>query len=220
MASKILIGIYIENPEIFRKLVRKLKSRKLSFTAELNIENPNTTIVITDVPEKIKGKVKILSINCDEDIDAIVEQTSLLSKGSYLYNVMLIGIDPGINTGLAIIGDGTLIKGDVYRNINTLIKEIKHVLNTVPFLKCRIRIGYKSKFSTKILEELLKIEKNNIVLEIVDEKETSKPPIMLSLKTSKLPKDVMSAINIAFKRGVEVSKNAKRNSDSRKRPSA
>jgi len=206
--AKFIVGVYIENPEIFSSLVKILKRKKVAFTLNFDMEKPGTDLVITDSPWKIKGNTKILVISKPSEAEYVVERAILASKGAYMFNSLLIGVDPGENIGFAVIGDGEFIKGKVFRNIKDLISEVKSVIDNLLFIKCRIRIGFRNQYFKKILAEILKIKKPNVIVELVDEKTVSRTIPKLVLKTTKVPRDVVSAVNIAFVKGVEVSGNA------------
>ena len=148
------IGVYVENPEIFRLLVRKLKEKGICFTLDFNVEEPGVHLVITDSPWKIKGKVKILVVrNCDE-VEYVIERAVLATKGALAFNSLLIGVDPGENMGFAVIGDGVFIKGRIFRKIKDLIREIENTMNNLLFIKCKIKVGSRSRYSEKILTEV------------------------------------------------------------------
>lgn len=206
--AKFIIGVYVENPEIFSSLVKVLKRKKVAFTLNFNVEKPSTDLVITDSPWKVGENTKILVISKPSEAEYVVERAILASKGAYMFNSLLIGVDPGENIGFAVIGDGEFIKGKVFRNLKDLISEVKSVIDNLLFIKCRIRIGFRNQYFRKILAEILKIKKPNVVVELVDEKTVSKTIPKLVLKTTKFPRDVVSAVNIAFVKGVEVSDNA------------
>ena len=206
-----IIGVYVENPEIFRLLVRKLKEKGICFTLDFNVEEPGVHLVITDSPWKIKGKVKILVVrNCDE-VEYVIERAVLATKGALAFNSLLIGVDPGENMGFAVIGDGVFIKGRTFRKIKDLIREIENTMNNLLFIKCKIKVGSRSRYSEKILTEVLKIRKPNVTVEVVDEKTVPRTIPRFILKGTKIPKDVISAVNIAFAKGVEVTSNATEN---------
>jgi len=214
---KNIIGVYVEDPEIFRSVARKLKEKGICFTLDFNVEKPDVCLVITDSPWKIKGKVKILVVRNCEEVEYVIERAVLAVKGALVFSSLLIGVDPGENMGLAIIGDGRFIRGKTFRKIEELISEIESTINNLLFIKCKIKVGSRSRFSEKILTEVLKIRKPNVIVEVVDEKTVPRTIPRFILKGAKIPKDVISAVNIAFAKGVEVTSNATKNSYPRKK---
>ena len=214
---KNIIGVYVENPEIFRFIIRKLKERRIRFTLSFNAERPNVYLVITDSPWKIKGKAKILIVRSREEVEYVVERAVLAVKGALVFNSLLIGVDPGENIGFAVIGDGEFIKGKTFRSIEDLIREIKDTISHLLFIKCKVKVGSRNRYSEKILTEVLKIRKPNVTVEVVDEKTVPRTIPRFVLKNTKIPKDVISAVNIAFAKGVEVTGNDAENNYSREK---
>jgi len=204
------IGIYIENPEILRKILEEIIKHELpvKILEKIDrIDKEKVDIVITDVPEKLLRKHVVMVVRSINSVEKIVEKVKLLLKQKLAYNALLIGIDPGKRTGIAIIGDGEFLEGKTMENLEEIKDYVDYALRKYPYVKCLIRVGFKENLTSFIVEKLLdSIEHiwSEVILELVDENKTSRN-IRIPLKVNrKVPKDVASAIQIALKKGLRV----------------
>ncbi len=202
------VGAYIKNPALLRKLLRKICENRLPIKL-LNKLTNEVNIVITDAPEEVmnKNNMVALVVKDDEGIDKVVEEIKLLLKKKTAYNTLIVGIDPGKRTGVAVIGDGEFLEGKVLGDEEKLIPYMLKVLEKYPYEKCVIRIGFKEPISTTIAELIrrnIKPLHDKVDLELVSEDKTSKSSLLHMKSEHKIPKDVASAIHIALKRGLRV----------------
>ncbi|MCJ7761248.1 hypothetical protein MUP59_08950, partial [Candidatus Bathyarchaeota archaeon] len=71
----------------------------------------------------------------------VVDKALLLLLGKTRFRELVIGIDPGKQTGLAVLGDGFLIEADTYTGLPALVEEVKHVTQAFPSERVILKIG-------------------------------------------------------------------------------
>lgn len=217
MGNSRAVRVYISDPRILKTLVTMLSRENIPFTELTANIVSNGDIVITNnlqhVIKYLRGKrVYIVEVNKAtlEHLTSVVEKVKCLLKGKDKYKTLILGIDPGIKIGLVILGDNELCKAIVLNNVEDLISIVKLALLNIPYEKARVRIGNGEK-SAKVVSEILNfIEKykdrefkeREIIIELVDETRTYNIPAIFRGKMGNIPKDVISALNIAVRRGL------------------
>ncbi|MEM0027211.1 MAG: hypothetical protein QXT53_06570 [Ignisphaera sp.] len=114
--------------------------------------------------------------------------------------VLIAGIDYGLNIGLALFADSELIFAKSYRSDEMVINMLKIFFESIPAKKKIIRIGIPSKLIqsrlAKFIDNLLKELPRDILIELVHEHKTSRHSIIVD---DNLDEDSIAAINIALK---------------------
>ncbi len=219
MINSKAVRVYIDDPRILTILVNILKSEGISFT-ELSTNNIiEGDIILTNnvsqIAKFIKGKhVHIVKVEKTdkEHMTSAIEKIKCLLKGKNQYKIVTLGIDPGGKIGLVILGDNELCKAIVLSNVKELIEEVKIALLHMPYEKVRIKIGNGER-SAEVIQEVLKLieryqdkqlKDKEILIELVDETRTYNIPATFKNKVRNIPKDVISALNIAIRKGLIV----------------
>lgn len=159
------------------------------------LRNRNDLIVVYD-PDKICRKLE----------EAILT-TMLINE----YRGVTIGIDTGSILSYVILGDeDLLLYGD--GNLRELREDLEYVINCIPFLDIRIKVGLGPRSGEVI--EYVKKKFTRIPIELVDEASTSPKRSRLDdviYSRRKLRglkpfrhKDIYAAYRIALSKGVEV----------------
>ena len=116
------------------------------------------------------------------------------------YEKIIIGIDPGKYSGIAVIGDGMVIS--VHQvSVGGIDKIIRDILSEKSTQDVVIRIGHGARLvSTQIINALLKL---GVPVELVDESFTT-PSLGKGVRSQ--ISDIVAAINIANLEGVPIDK--------------
>ncbi len=149
------------------------------------------------------------------NIDKAYSRIMLGVEGKKIWESLIIGVDPGITIGVAIITDGCLRSTLETRDIKEAVNFINTTITTHPAKMAIIRIGSTGGYrQVLILNELLNVKPDHVNLEVVDELQTTpescqdaKAVLTEGVKIGmKIPggKDATAAMEIAFRLGERV----------------
>ena len=154
---------------------------------------------------------KVETLNLDKAYSKIM----LGIEGKKIWESLIIGVDPGLTIGVAVITDGCLQSTLETRNIKETVNFILLTLKNLPAKMAIIRIGSTGGYrQILILNELLNVKPEHVDLEVVDELHTTPERgqeaneiFLESVKEGmKIPggKDATAAMQIAFRLGESV----------------
>jgi hypothetical protein len=188
------------------------------------------------IPGESASKGSILVISTEEEYnekDFTYEKILLLSKSEVIsvdkaftkimlgleekriWESLIIGVDPGLTIGVAIITDGCLRTTLETRDKKEAMNFILDAIDNNPAKMSIIRVGSTGGYRrVLILNELLNIKPKNIALEVVDELQTTPSSaqeakegiadgVLNGLKIQ-AGKDATAAMEIAFRIGESV----------------
>jgi len=177
-------------------------------------------VVTTEKEEQIKPtdytKKVILSNNELFNINRAYAKIMLGIEGKKVWESLIVGIDPGLSIGIAIITDGCLRSTYETRDMREAIKFIINSINNTPAKMTIIRMGSTGGYRrVLLLNELLNVKPDNVALESVDELQTTPSnyqDALTSLEEGKrdgtkvfIGKDASAAMEIAFRLGEKIS---------------
>ncbi|NPE07032.1 MAG: hypothetical protein GNW80_02015 [Asgard group archaeon] len=154
---------------------------------------------------------KIETLNLDKAYSKIM----LGIEGKKIWESLIIGVDPGLTIGVAVITDSCLQSTLETRVIKEAVNFIVLTLKNLPAKMAIIRIGSTGGYrQVLILNELLNVKPEHVDLEVVDELHTTPERgqeaneiFLEGVKVGmKLPrgKDATAAMEIAFRLGESV----------------
>lgn len=154
---------------------------------------------------------KVETLNLDKAYSKIM----LGIEGKKIWESLIIGVDPGLTIGVAVITDGCLQSTLETRDIKETVNFILLTLKNLPAKMAIIRIGSTGGYrQILILNELLNVKPEHVDLEVVDELHTTPERgqeaneiFLESVKEGmKIPggKDATAAMQIAFRLGESV----------------
>ncbi len=167
-----ILAVATDNFEFYYNVVRELKQRDISFVS-LSPTDPiasNIGVVITtsleaeaiDHPHVIPG---------DDDIRMAVRRALSTLSGKSAYECLVVGIDPGIRPGVALLGDGKLLETDYASNPETVRDIVERYMEGYEFQKMIIRVGHGDKTNrNRTINALRSIA---TTIEIVNEESTT-----------------------------------------------
>jgi hypothetical protein len=146
------------------------------------VTHPNTFIYSNDDPNQF--------------INTIIQQI----RGKKEYTQVVIGVDPGHQFGLAILGDGILLKTRRLSSVKDIVADIQSLLMNISADQIIIKIGNGNPLLSIELKQRLHDQLDSAIdIEIVDEHGTTKNYRRFS-SYNRTSKDIYSAIRIAHRR--------------------
>ncbi len=148
-------------------------------------------------PHGFKGELLLFEeLNGDEVHDKF-EIARKIKAGAA--DVLTIGIDPGGITGVVAIYKGVIIAFRSFDHVGQAVRLVNHTLS-LPAKKKVVRIGSGNWRGKDIANLLLQTADKDTTIEMVDEGGTS------AMAKSGLPKDVVAAMSIAKRKGLQLIK--------------
>ena len=176
-------------------------------------------LVVTTEGEHIEenkySKLVILSESDILSIDRAYSKIILGIEGKKIWESLIIGIDPGLTIGVAIITDGCLRTALETRDIKEAIDFILGSIKNTPAKMTIIRVGSTGGYRrVLILNELLNVKPKSVALEVVNELQTTPAScqdakdgiiegVQNGIKIS-AGKDATAAMEIAFRLGESI----------------
>lgn len=195
------VAIATLNAKAYYILSSLLKDLKIPFTSAVPGQDIDATVtlVLTTIGEKdIVGDRTLLFY---EDIinNFTVAKERIFSL---LYNnendALMIGIDPGLRTGIVAIYCGKTVFGKITSSFEETLTNVSFLINSSQAKSKIIRIGEGDyKLAVEIAENLSSLKKENVVIEIVDERRTTR----VSSSYLREQKDLRSARIISLRKG-------------------
>ena len=182
-------------------LVSRLRRAELPFSSVLpGTDLRGCTLVLTSADEAGDFGGRALAL---EDLD----ENPGIFKGQVMYrlsgakDVVLVGVDPGKRTGLAIFYGQTRLAFSTFESVGAVCSRVGAFARGVPSCRTLVRLGNGNKPMVARLVEGLRKEVPGATVEVVDESGTSTgSPGMKGLQ-----RDQVSAAKIAFRKGEVVS---------------
>ncbi len=198
------IGLLIENFRVLYHLLTELSSWGFKFKI-LNIDEPipkDLSVILTshgDLSSTLYNN-DIQIINISDEINDIITSLLLHIVDKKLFHQVVIGIDPGASTGLAIIADGCILFAEVVTG-DELVPRTLELLNTFPGKNQIIKIGDGGVISDNFFSKLFLQIPLHVIVQKVDESKSSSQLLSGSMV---LNKDQSAAIRIARRSGTHI----------------
>jgi len=188
--SKVL-GVMTEDFRLYHDLVAELKARDIPFVSlSFSRRIPENVGVIVTSPKEAE-RVRRPHVVAEADIGAAIARALQVLQGKTRWEEVLVGIDPGAEPGVAVVGDGQVLATYHAPSPEGVAGIVREALGTFPSLRRRVRIGHGDRTNrNRILNALAR---EGLPTEIVDEAGTT--------DRTQDP-DVGAAIKIAFVPGV------------------
>ena len=188
-----VLGILTEDFRLYHDVVAALKSRGLDFVSlSFGRRIPETVgAVLTSAAEA--PRVRAGHVVAVVDLDAAIVQAVQLLKGKSEWQELLIGVDPGHEPGVAVLGDGDVLDTYLAPSPEAVRDQVRAALRIFPAKQVRVRVGHGDPTNrNRILNALAE---DGLRVEIVDEAGT----------THRTPQpDLDAAVDIARTPGVRV----------------
>ena len=110
------LGIYTKNFSLYHDLLKVLKKRKIPYVSLSSIDSipSRIEVIITSHSEihDIKSQ-KTIAADVYDTIDHAVDIALQMLLGKEIYSKIFIGIDPGEQPGVAVVGDDILLQNNI-----------------------------------------------------------------------------------------------------------
>src|SRR2546427_2010279 len=166
-----VLGILTEDFRLYHDLVAALKARDVPF-ASLSFARriPDTVGAVLTSPAEAhrirRGRVVPV-----DDIDSSIGKALQLLRGKSEWEELRIGVDPGREPGVAIIGDGEVIDTRIAASPEAVAVHVRQAIRTFPAQAGRVRIGHGD--PTNRDRVLNPLSRDGLRVEIVDEAGTT-----------------------------------------------
>ncbi|MDO9537314.1 MAG: hypothetical protein Q7J68_03240 [Thermoplasmata archaeon] len=166
-----VIGILTSNVRLYYDLCKFLKARNHKFRIlDFNIPIPPDIGVILTSPEELDEIIFTPKIAV-ADMENAIRQALQAMKGLGDKHVLIVGVDPGPEPGIAAILDGQIIETRQAHTLEQAADIIFGILSDYSYSQSILRIGDGAKeFRDRIIEL---VAANFNYFEIVDESSTS-----------------------------------------------
>ena len=182
-------------------LVSRLRRAGIPFTSVLpDSDSGEYELVLTTAEEAGRFGGRALALeNLDENPGVFKGQVVSRLRGKE--DVVLVGIDPGKRTGLAVFYGQTRLAFNTFDSADAVYSRISAFARGIPSSRLLVRVGNGNRLMAAKLIDGLKHEVPEATIEVVDESGTSSG----SSKMKGVQKDQVSAAKIAFRKGEVVS---------------
>ncbi len=188
-----VLGVLTEDFRLYHDVVAALRARGLPFvTLAFSRRVPeHVGAVLTSSAEA--ERIRAAHVVVVDDVENAIARALQALKGKTEWRELLIGVDPGHEPGVAVLGDGDVLDTRLAPNPEAVRERILTALRMFPARQVRVRVGHGDPTNrNRILNALAQ---DGLRVEIVDEAGT----------THRTPQpDLDAAVDIARTPGVRV----------------
>jgi hypothetical protein len=182
-------------------LVSRLRRAGLPFSSILpDSDSRDCDLVLTTADESGQFGERALALE-DLDENPGIFKGQVVSRLAGEKDVILVGVDPGKRTGLAVFYGQTRLAFNTFDSAGAVCSRVGAFARGVPSSRLLVRVGNGNRSMTTRFVEGLKREVPGATIEVVDESGTSTG----SLKMKGVQRDQVAAAKIAFRKGEVVS---------------
>jgi len=136
-----VIGVFTNDFRFFYEVVKLLKERGEPFVSlgRSGAVPPSVGVVITTPKEK--ESVRFSKVVGSNDPEEAINTARCLLAGGTKYRTIIVGIDPGKSTGVAIFGEGKLLASETVGSPEKVVESIARLLKCLSFSKVVARVG-------------------------------------------------------------------------------
>jgi hypothetical protein len=166
-----LIGLLTEDPRAYYEILAVLREQNLRFVT-LDFSDPapaNVGVIITTEHERHLVPFDRIVVDPDP-VTAVARARLMLSAESEVRDIV-IGIDPGVRPGFAVLGDGAVLMRALASTPESVGGLVEDVLREYPSANVVVRIGNGDRTNRNRIFNKLWDEGH--MLEIVDERNTT-----------------------------------------------
>lgn len=192
-----VLGVLTEDFRLYHDLVTILKARDVPFRSLSFLEPvPREVGAVLTSPAEV-ARVRHAAVVPVEDPAEAVAKAQQIVRGRSTWRELVVGVDPGAEPGIALVGDGEVIDTQLAASPEEVATLVRRALLAFPAERVRLRVGHGDRTNrNRIINALGPL---GLPVEIVDEKGT----------TPRLPSptpDMDAAVEIARSRGVRAAR--------------
>ena len=187
-------------------LVSRLRRAGLPFSSILpNSDLRECELVLTSADEAWQFGDRALALE-DLDENPGILKGQIVSRLTGSEDVLLVGVDPGKRTGLAVFYGQTKLAFNTFDSLGAVCSRVGAFARGVPSGRLLVRVGNGNRPMAARVVEGLREEVPGATIEVVDESGTS----TRSSKMKGVQRDQVSAAKIAFRKGGVVNRGTTR----------
>jgi len=185
--------------------VNELKRKNapfLSVTPNEPIPVEVKVVITTEKEKHLINHERILIYKDNTDPEAVVNEALKIAHGKESYEKIVIGIDPGEVSGLAVLADGKIIETENCFSIEEILHKVKSTLKNLDTSTATVSVKIGDGVPTykeKLLDALDEALPSSVVLEVVSEAGTNR--YLNEIKHRRGLRDIVSATRIAGRAG-------------------
>ena len=200
MSSKIAVATV--SGKAYYLLVNELKQRKLPFLSCVpdKLIPLSIQVVITTEAERLTVKYpNVLVYNPENEPSETIDEAIRIIQSKEAYKEVTVGIDPGKNFVVAVLGDGRILKKTQSFSLEKAVDTVLMDIKKNPAQRRLVKIGNGiPELAEEIASRLNTTLPDDVSIELVSEVGTS---ILKSDGSKRKATDADSAIEIARKNG-------------------
>lgn len=200
---KAKIALATVSGKAYYKLVKELKGRRLPFLSlKPHDEIPLyiNAVITTKEERDLINHPNILIFNDEVGAESVIDEAVRVAEGKRSYDKVIIGVDPGKTSGLAVLADGKVLETIACSGLEEIVSTILRTLERAPAVTSLVRVGAGVPIYTeKLLRLLDRALPKEVVIERVSEAGTSQ--FIGETTHRRGARDTMSAMRIAERRG-------------------
>lgn len=188
-----VLGLLTEDFRLYHDLVAALRARDVPFVSLSFAHRVPETVGAVLTSSSEAPRIHAPNVVPVDDVDRAIARALQLLKGKKAWRELLIGVDPGREPGVAILGDGDVLDTRLAATPEDVGEEVRQALRTFPAEHVKVRVGHGDPTNRNRI--LNAVARDRLRVEIVDEAGT----------TRRTPQpDLDAAIDIARTPGVRV----------------
>ena len=190
-------------------IVNQLREQNIPFISLLPGKPLPAEVKVVITTRQEENKIdfgKKLVFTSETEIEHLINQAKGILLGKEAYEKIIIGVDPGAATGLAIVADGNIIEVENCFSSQEVINCINKIIKNVNFMQTivTVKIGNGIPLYRDLLEALDEALPAKVALEVVNEMGTNRP--IKENRRSRGIRHISSAIRIAGRSGYTFSR--------------
>lgn len=194
------ICVATEKAGAYYALVSRLRRAGLPFTSVLPDSDFECDLVLTTADEVARFGPRAMALE-ELDENPGIFKGQVVSRLAGSEEVVLVGVDPGKRTGLAVFYGQTRLAFGTFDSVRDVCSRVGAFARGVPSSRVLVRVGNGNRSMASKLVESLRREVPAAVIELVDESGTSTG----SSKMKGVERNQVAAAKIAFRKGDVVS---------------
>ena len=201
------VGLLVSSGKAYYALVTELKRRGIKYASLLPSRPVPLDVGIVVVNggsdrEAIRGRT-VIEFREDSNPKRVIDEVVILLQGRRRFKELAIGIDPGKQTGLAVLGDALVLDTRIYTDQNKVVEDVASILASFPFERSVVKIGSGAEeYSSKLRSELDSKLSDETEIQLVEEYGTSARTISHGVEV--LSENIVSAIRITLREGKKI----------------
>jgi hypothetical protein len=194
------ICVVTSKARAYYALVSRLRRAGLPFSSGVpGSDLKNCDLVLTTEDESSHYGAKALALESLDENPGIFKG-QVISRLGVEEDTLLIGVDPGERTGLAVFYGRAKLSSSTFESPSALCIRVAAFAKSVPASRILVRVGDGNRSLAAKLIDGLGEEVPAAILELVDESGTSRTASMKGVQ-----RDQVAATRIAFRKGEVVS---------------